>query len=73
MSDTKSIPRLLTRQTVAKQLGVSVYAIDMAIKRSELPAYKLGGRILVAVADLEQWLLRCKGDVVQHKRENAGA
>lgn len=48
--------RFLSRTEVAKELGVGLHAIDRAIRRGDLPAMRLGGRILISRSRFEEWL-----------------
>lgn len=51
-----STKRFLSRTEVAHELGVGLHAVDRAIRRGELPAMRLGGRILISRIRFEEWL-----------------
>lgn len=46
------------RDRAAELLDVSSRFIDLAIRASELPAYRLGRRVLISTADLVAWVGR---------------
>ena len=46
----------LTRREVAGALGLSLNAIDAAIQRKEIPATRVGRRVLIPRAALERLL-----------------
>lgn len=52
--------RLLSREEVAKEVGVSVKLVDRAIHQGELSAVRLGGRVLLRREAVEQWLKSCE-------------
>jgi excisionase family DNA binding protein len=60
MQVQKIAKRFLTRAEVARELGLSRHAVDMAIQRGDLPAARLGGRVLVSRATLDVWLARAE-------------
>ena len=57
---------LLSRPEAAKRLSVSVHSVDRAIARGELKSKRLGGRVLVPVAEIERY---AKGDNPEEARE----
>lgn len=52
--------KLLSRYEVASEIGVSVGLVDRAIRRGELTAVRLGGRVLVRREAVELWLKACE-------------
>ena len=46
------------RDRAAELLDVSSRFIDLAISRDELPAFKVGKRVLISTADLLVWVGR---------------
>jgi len=48
--------RFLSRTDVARELGLSQYSIDKAIRCGELPATKIAGRLLISRVRLVEWL-----------------
>ena len=50
--------RYLSRAEVAQELGLGVYSVDRAIKSGDLPALRIGGRILIARERFEDFLNR---------------
>jgi excisionase family DNA binding protein len=53
--DTNREALLLSRPEAAKRLNVSVHSVDRAIERGELKSKRLGGRVLVPVAEIERY------------------
>ncbi len=60
MQTQKIAKRFLTRAEVAKELGVSRHAVDMAIQRGDLPSTRLGGRVLISRVALDSWLSKAE-------------
>lgn len=48
--------RVLTPKEVADQLGMHVISVRRAIHRGQLPAVRVGAKILVPVAALDEFL-----------------
>jgi excisionase family DNA binding protein len=55
-----ALPRLLTLQQAAEELGVKVWTLRRAIWDGELPQVRLGKSIRIDRKDLEAWLGRLK-------------
>lgn len=51
-----SLPEVLTVRQVADFLGVAENSVYGAIRREELPAVRLGRRVLVSRSALARWL-----------------
>ena len=56
----------LSRPEAAKRLNISVHSVDRAIARGELESKRLGGRVLVPVAEIERY---AKADNPEESRE----
>jgi excisionase family DNA binding protein len=46
---------LLSRPEAAKRLNISLHSVDRAIARGELKSKRLGGRVLVPVAEIKRY------------------
>lgn len=55
-----ALPRLLTLQQAAEELGVKVWTLRRAIWEGELPQVRIGRSIRIDRNDLEGWLARHK-------------
>jgi len=62
--DTRNLPPTLTVAQAAKLLGIGVNQAYRAVAAGDLPAMRLGGRILVLTAPLQRMLgLEAAGEV----------
>lgn len=64
-----STKRFLSRADVARELGIGLHAVDRAIRRGELPAMRLGGRILISRIRFEEWLQSAQEGVGQRDNQ----
>lgn len=64
---------MLSVGAVAKRLAVSKSSVYELIGKGDLPHYKVGGRKVVALADLERYLDGCRVASVAEERAAAGA
>jgi excisionase family DNA binding protein len=59
---SKPLPRIpsprmaVSRKVAARALGVSVNTVDRIILRGDLKAKKLGGRVIIPIAEIERYL-----------------
>ncbi len=53
-----ALPRLLTLEQAAGELGVKVWALRRAIWDGELPQVRIGKSVRIERSDLEAWLAR---------------
>lgn len=53
-----SQPRMHSRDDVARFLGISKQTIDRLIRSGDLPALKIGRRVLISDADLQALIAR---------------
>jgi len=49
-------PLLYTKRDVAALLSLSLRTIDNLITRKELPAIRVGGRVLIKATDVQQFI-----------------
>lgn len=47
-------------RTAAHELGVSIPMIRVLIRRGELATYRVGRRVVIDPADLDDYLRRCR-------------
>jgi len=52
--------RFLTRDEVAKRLGIGIRAVRRAAQTGDLPIYRLGTHIRVRPEDADRWLEGCR-------------
>ena len=50
------LPQLLSPEEASEYLGISAYTIRERLKRGEIPGRKHGGRWLIRVVDLVQYV-----------------
>lgn len=53
---------LLTVKQVAKMLQLSAKSIYALVSRGDLPAYRIGGAVRVAQADMDAYLATCRSE-----------
>ena len=56
MSNSESIPRLLSLHEVADTLGVSTRTVRRFIEAGDLVAHRIGGQLRVSPSDLDTFL-----------------
>ena len=72
MSD-KMEPLAVSAPEAARLLGISKPTLYQMMRREDFPAFKLGGRTLISVAGLREWVQKQAGQqigrcqVEQHK------
>ncbi len=57
-------PLFVSRNDTAKALAISVRAVDYLIADGRLKTRKIGGRVLIAVAELRRFAARDHNDVM---------